>query len=49
MKKLKAYKYRLKPNAEKMRQINQHFGSVCFGLQQISEQVGITCGVKCSS
>jgi putative transposase len=124
MKKLKAYKYRLKPNTEQIRQINQHFGAVrfvknwaialrsryyklfgksissrClqdklvkkkslpkwtwlnevnsqsllaalkevdtghtedrdlhvainikrFGLQQFSEQVGTTCGVKCSS
>lgn len=25
------------------------FGIKRFGLQQVSEQVGITCGVKCSS
>jgi putative transposase len=30
MKTLKAYQYRLKPNADQMIQINQHFGSVRF-------------------
>ncbi len=30
MKSLKAYKYRLKPNAEQKAEINQHFGSVRF-------------------
>jgi putative transposase len=30
MKTLKAYKYRLKPNADQLVQINQHFGSVRF-------------------
>lgn len=30
MKTLKAYKYRLKPNADQIMQINQHFGSVRF-------------------
>jgi putative transposase len=30
MKTLKAYQYRLKPNADQMMQINQHFGSVRF-------------------